>query len=112
VAALDLGTTSSRCIVFDQTGSPIGVAQRDHRQIRSARVGGTRPLEIKARVAEIAQGALAAARVAAVRARRGWDYETSGRRPSCGIARLAEPVCNAIVWQDTRTAGICRRARA
>jgi len=65
VAALDLGTTSSRCIVFDQTGSPIGVAQRDHRQILP-QPGWVEhdPLEIKARVAEIAQGALAAAGVA------------------------------------------------
>ncbi|MEV1169691.1 FGGY family carbohydrate kinase, partial [Nonomuraea sp. NPDC049784] len=33
VAAIDQGTTSSRCIVFDQAGNIISVAQREHRQI-------------------------------------------------------------------------------
>jgi len=64
------------------------------------------PLEIKARVAEIAQGALAAAGVA------------PSELAAVGITNQREttvvwdratgrPVCNAIVWQDTRTAGIC-----
>ena len=107
VAALDLGTTSSRCIIFDRTGSPIGFAQRDHRQILP-QPGWVEhdPLEIKARVAEIAQGALAAAGV------------TASDLAAVGITNQREttvvwdratglPIYNAIVWQDTRTAGIC-----
>src|SRR3954469_17644166 len=33
VAAIDQGTTSSRCIVFDQSGGIVAVDQREHRQI-------------------------------------------------------------------------------
>ena len=33
IAAIDQGTTSSRCIVFDQAGGIVSVAQREHRQI-------------------------------------------------------------------------------
>ncbi|HEY0696762.1 MAG TPA: FGGY family carbohydrate kinase, partial [Micromonospora sp.] len=33
VAAIDQGTTSSRCIVFDRAGAVVAVAQREHRQI-------------------------------------------------------------------------------
>jgi glycerol kinase len=107
VAALDLGTTSSRCIIFDRAGSPIGVAQRDHRQILP-QPGWVEhdPLEIMARVDEIALGAMAAAGV------------TPSELAAVGITNQREttivwdratgqPVCNAIVWQDTRTAGIC-----
>ena len=107
VAALDLGTTSSRCIIFDRTGSPIGVAQRDHRQILP-QPGWVEhdPLELMARVDEIARGAMAAAGV------------TPSELAAVGITNQREttivwdratgqPVCNAIVWQDTRTAAIC-----
>jgi glycerol kinase len=107
VAALDLGTTSSRCIIFDHAGSPIGAAQRDHRQILP-QPGWVEhdPLEIQARAEEVALGAMAAAGVGpselvaiGVTNQREttivWDRAT-GR-----------PVCNAIVWQDTRTAAIC-----
>ena len=33
VAAIDQGTTSSRCIIFDEGGSIAAVAQKEHRQI-------------------------------------------------------------------------------
>src|ERR1700760_2057497 len=33
VAAIDQGTTSSRCIVFDHSGSIVAVDQKEHRQI-------------------------------------------------------------------------------
>src|SRR3712207_9170587 len=33
VAAIDQGTTSSRCIVFNQDGAIVAVDQREHRQI-------------------------------------------------------------------------------
>ena len=107
VAALDLGTTSSRCIVFDRTGSPVGFAQRDLRQILP-QPGWVEhdPLELRARVEEIATGALTAAGI------------SPSQLAAVGITNQREttivwdratgkPVYNAIVWQDTRTAGIC-----
>lgn len=33
VAAIDQGTTSSRCIIFDRSGAIVAVDQREHRQI-------------------------------------------------------------------------------
>lgn len=33
VAAIDQGTTSSRCIIFNQDGAVVAVDQREHRQI-------------------------------------------------------------------------------
>jgi len=33
VIAIDQGTTSSRCILFDRAGSIIATAQKEHRQI-------------------------------------------------------------------------------
>ena len=33
IAAIDQGTTSSRCIVFDAAGRPVAMAQREHRQV-------------------------------------------------------------------------------
>src|SRR3990167_8344309 len=33
VAAIDQGTTSSRCIIFDEAARPVASAQRPHRQI-------------------------------------------------------------------------------
>ena len=32
VAAIDQGTTSTRCIVFDRSGYPVAVAQEEHAQ--------------------------------------------------------------------------------
>ncbi len=107
VAALDLGTTSSRCIIFDHSGAPRGVAQRDHRQIMP-KPGWIEhdPIEIQARVDEILADSLAAA-----------GAEVSDL-VAIGITNQREttivwdratglPIYNAIVWQDTRTADIC-----
>ena len=33
VAAIDQGTTSTRCMVFDRSGSVVSLAQREHDQI-------------------------------------------------------------------------------
>ncbi|HYF65385.1 MAG TPA: FGGY family carbohydrate kinase, partial [Herpetosiphonaceae bacterium] len=33
ILALDQGTTSTRCIVFDHAGAIVGVDQREHQQI-------------------------------------------------------------------------------
>ncbi len=33
IAAIDQGTTSSRCMIFDRDGDVVGVAQKEHEQI-------------------------------------------------------------------------------
>lgn len=105
VAAIDQGTTSSRCILFDASGRIVARAQKEHRQI-FPRPGWVEhdAVEIWSNVQEVIAGALAAAEaspadIAAVGITNQrettvvWDKATGA------------PVANAIVWQDTRTRG-------
>ncbi len=103
VAAIDQGTTSSRCILFDAAGAPVASAQKEHRQI-FPRPGWVEhdALEIWANVEAVVEGALAkggasAADVAAV--------GVTNQRETTVIWEKAtgRPIANAIVWQDTRT---------
>ncbi len=102
IMAIDQGTTSTRCMIFDREGCVAG-AQREHRQI-FPRAGWVEhdPLEILRRTREVigeaAGGAEAIAAVGIANQRETvvvWD-RTTGR-----------PYCNAIVWQDTRTRELC-----
>ncbi|MFF4219952.1 glycerol kinase GlpK [Streptomyces nondiastaticus] len=108
VAAIDQGTTSSRCIVFDREGRAVGSDQREHRQI-FPKPGWVEhdAAEIWAKVQAVVAGALAAAGLRA------------GELSALGITNQREttvlwdrstgkPVHNAIVWQDTRTDALCR----
>ncbi|MEO8926272.1 MAG: glycerol kinase GlpK [Caulobacteraceae bacterium] len=108
IAAIDQGTTSSRCIVFDTAGAVAARAQREHRQIYP-RPGWVEhdALEIWANVEAVVADAMARhgigpADLAAVGITNQrettllWD-KASGR-----------PIANAVVWQDTRTDALCR----
>lgn len=112
VVAIDQGTTSTRCLVVNEQGRVVGTAQREHAQI-TPRPGWVEhdPMEIWQRTQEVVEEALARAGidrddVAAVGVTNQretavvWDRST-GR-----------PVYNAVVWQDTRTDGICRELAA
>jgi glycerol kinase len=108
VAAIDQGTTSTRLILFDADGRIAAVDQREHDQIHP-RAGWVEhdAGEIWRRTREVIGGALAssgaeAGEIAAIGITNQrettvvWDRETG------------EPICNAIVWQDTRTAELVR----
>jgi glycerol kinase len=108
IAAIDQGTTSSRCIVFDQDGGIVTVAQKEHQQI-FPRPGWVEhdAEEIWANVLDVVHGALSKvsltvhdlAAVGITNQRETtvlWDRHT-------GV-----PVHNAIVWQDTRTDQLVR----
>ena len=103
VAAIDQGTTSTRCMIFDHDGAEVGRHQLEHEQILP-KAGWVEhnPVEIWERTASVIMSAL--------------------NRPSCrptdlaalGITnqretalvwnrRTGRPYYNAIVWQDTRT---------
>ena len=112
ILALDQGTTSSRAILFDHDGRIKGTAQREFRQI-FPQAGWVEhdPREIWTSQIGVAIEALAAASlrprdVAAIGITNQrettivWDRETG------------QPVMNAIVWQDRRTAEMCDRLRA
>ena len=108
IAAIDQGTTSSRCILFDRDGRIVSVDQREHQQI-FPRPGWVEhdPEEIWANVETVVQeslrkGDITPEQIAAIGITNQrettviWDKET-GR-----------PVHNAIVWQDTRTDQLIR----
>ncbi|MCU4748985.1 MULTISPECIES: glycerol kinase GlpK [Streptomyces] len=108
IAAIDQGTTSSRCIVFDHDGRIVSVDQKEHEQI-FPKPGWVEhnAAEIWANVQEVVAGALEKAKI------------TKDHVKAIGITnqrettllwdrRTGEPVHNAIVWQDTRTDALCR----
>jgi len=108
VAAIDQGTTSTRLILFDRDGHVAGVDQREHSQIHP-QAGWVEhdPGEVWLRTREVIGGALAGAGIEA------------GEVAAIGITNqrettvvwdraTGEPVCNAIVWQDTRTGPLVR----
>ena len=106
-AAIDQGTTSTRCMIFDHGGRVVSVDQREHEQIYP-KPGWVEhdPKEIWFRTQGVIEGALSkgdisVSDVAAVGITNQrettvvWDRNTG------------EPIHNAIVWQDTRTDKIC-----
>ncbi|WP_394615518.1 glycerol kinase GlpK [Lentzea sp. JNUCC 0626] len=103
VAAIDQGTTSTRCMIFDHSGRVVSVDQKEHEQI-FPRAGWVEhdPQEVWQNTRQVAAGALAKA-----------DLSTSdivavgitNQRETAVVwdKNTGEPVYNAIVWQDTRT---------
>lgn len=106
VGAIDQGTSSTRFMVFDATGDVVAVAQQEHAQI-FPRPGWVEhdPTEIWEKTCGVIDEALAAAGLAAT------DLAAVGitnQRETTLIwdRDTGEPVANAIVWQDTRTASL------
>jgi glycerol kinase len=106
IAAIDQGTTSTRCMILDRDG-PVAAAQEEHRQI-FPRPGWVEqdPSEILRKTERVIADAIAQAGV-----RRG-DIAAIGianQRETTVIwdCRTGRPLCHAIVWQDTRTKTIC-----
>jgi glycerol kinase len=106
IGAIDQGTTSTRFILFDRTGRIVSVAQKEHEQIypnpgwveHDASEIWRRTEEVIADALE--QRALRASDVAAI--------GITNQRETTVLwdRRTGEPVHNALVWQDTRTASI------
>ncbi|QGU02744.1 Glycerol kinase [Corynebacterium kalinowskii] len=107
VAAIDQGTTSTRCMLFDDHGQIIASSQLEHEQI-FPRPGWVEhdPLEIWANTRRVMADVLARSEVT------GDDIAAVGitnQRETTVVWDKAtgQPVYNAIVWQDTRTSEIC-----
>jgi glycerol kinase len=109
VLSLDQGTTSTRCIVFDQQARPVGAARREVAQHYPA--SGW----VEHNAEDIWRDSLATARAAIEQSAVGIDGIAA-----LGIANQREtavvwerdggrPIHNAIVWQDRRTAQECGR---
>jgi glycerol kinase len=108
VAAIDQGTTSSRCIVFDHAGAIVSQARKEHRQI-FPRPGWVEhdAVEIRDNVREVVAAAIGQAGLS-----RG-DLAAIGitnQRETTVLwdRRTGQPIHNAVVWQDTRTADLVR----
>ena len=111
VMALDQGTTSSRAIIFDQRGEMVSVAQRPFNQY-FPKPGWVEHdgKEIWASQVAVLTEALAKSRLDAA------DITAIGvtnQRETTLVWDRAtgEPIHNAIVWQDRRTAKYCDQIR-
>jgi glycerol kinase len=107
VVAIDQGTTSTRCMVFDPAGAVVSSDQVEHRQMMP-RAGWVEhdPLEIWANTQRVVAAAVEKASL------------VPAQIAACGITNQREttlvwdratgtPIYNAVVWQDTRTDRIC-----
>jgi glycerol kinase len=105
-AAIDQGTTSTRFMIFDQGGKMVAADQREHRQIYP-RPGWVEhdPIEIWTRTEQVINGALSNAGVAP-RDLAGVGITNQRETAVVWDRTTGKPACNAMVWQDTRTAGI------
>lgn len=106
VAAIDQGTTSTRCIVFDRQGQIVSVAQKEHKQIYP-QPGWVEhdPEEIWRNTLEVValariQAKLSAQNIVAVGITNQRETTVVWNR------RTGKPYYNAIVWQDMRTADL------
>lgn len=111
ILALDQGTTSSRALVVDHDGNIVGLAQKEFRQI-FPRPGWVEhdASEIWAAQASVMAGAIAEAHltlrdIAAIGITNQRETTVVWNR------KTSRPICNAIVWQDRRTADLCQRLK-
>jgi len=112
ILSLDQGTTSSRAILFDQSGSIVSVAQKEFRQI-FPKPGWVEhdPRDIWSTQAGVAAEALTKANVRAADIA-GIGITNQRETTIVWDRATGQPIHNAIVWQDRRTANICDKLRA
>jgi glycerol kinase len=105
--AIDQGTTSTRCMIFDHSGQVVAVSQMEHEQIYP-QAGWVEhdAMEIWARTQDVLKAAVAKAGA------KDGDIAAIGitnQRETTVVwdKNTGKPYYNAIVWQDTRTDKIC-----
>ncbi len=107
IAAIDQGTTSTRCILFDHSGNIAGLDQKEHEQFYP-KPGWVEhdALEIWERTQGVVRGALenSGVKVADIA-----SIGVTNQRETTVVweRQTGRPIHNAIVWQDTRTDAIC-----
>jgi glycerol kinase len=122
IAAIDQGTTSSRCMVFDHDGAVVAVAQKEHAQ------HFPRPGWVEHDASEIWRAVQDVVAEALEKAGLGTAGPAASGAVASGLAAIGitnqrettvvwdratgKPVANAIVWQDTRTDAIVARLGA
>jgi glycerol kinase len=107
VMALDQGTTSSRCILYNKKGDMVSVAQKEFTQIYP------RPGWVEHDAMEIWSTQIGVAQEAMHRINATYQnidaIGITNQRETTVVwdKKTGEPVCNAIVWQCRRTAEYC-----
>ena len=109
IAAIDQGTTSTRCILFEHAGNIVAADQKEHQQIYP------KPGWVEHDALEIWENTQRVVRAALEKS--GLDVAdiaaigiTNQRETTLIWERITgRPVYNAIVWQDTRTESICTK---
>lgn len=105
IAAVDQGTTSTRCILFNKKGDIISTSQKEHEQIYP------KPGWVEHNPEEIRENALEVIAVACIKASASvHDIAAIGitnQRETTVVwnKKTGKPYYNALVWQDTRTEG-------
>ena len=112
ILALDQGTTSSRAILFDKHGSAIATAQKEFPQ-HFPQPGWVEhdPNDIWKSQLAVAKSVLRKAKITAS------DVAAIGitnQRETTVVwdRKTGKAICDAIVWQDRRTAGMCDELRS
>jgi glycerol kinase len=112
IIALDQGTTSSRAVLFDENGSIVGMNQQEFTQIfpqsgwvehNADEIWNTQQTVLHKLIVDNSVDAKSIAAIGITNQRETtviWDRKTG------------EPVYNAIVWQDKRTASICEELKS
>lgn len=107
IAALDQGTTSTRCIIFNQAGEIEAISQKDHQQIYP-QPGWVEhdPLEIWNNAQWVIEDSL---QKAGLEAEDVVGLGITNQRETTVVwsKSTGVPLCPAIVWQDTRTDALC-----
>ena len=112
ILALDQGTTSSRAIIFDKKGNIKAVEQEEFHQIYP------KPGWVEHNAIEIWQSQLKVAQSVLknnnIKATEVSAIGITNQRETTIIWNkvTGEPIHNAIVWQDRRTAGICDKLKS
>lgn len=112
ILSLDQGTTSSRAIVFNRSGKVVSTAQKEFRQFYP------QPGWVEHDASEIWTSQAAVLAEAIIKAKIQPSQVaaigiTNQRETTIIWDRITgEPICNAIVWQDRRTASYCDQIRA
>jgi glycerol kinase len=102
VAAIDQGTTSTRCMIFNHAGASVAVDQMEHEQIYP-KPGWVEhdPMEIWARTQDVIKGAL---RKAGITSKDIAAVGITNQRETTVVwdKNTGKPLHNAVVWMDTR----------
>jgi glycerol kinase len=107
ILSLDQGTTSSRAILFDKSGQVVRKAQREFKQIYP------QPGWVEHDPSEIWESQMAVAREVIDDPNEIVALGITNQRETTIVwdRTTGEPVYNAIVWQDRRTAHLCDQLR-